>query len=243
MAVRFDGDRFVVHSFAGQDWRECRDHVGRLLGLDTGTAALTPVLQSKLRPRSNFSDNQDEAAERTRRALGLWSVSTSLTDTLGWRYFTERRELRIGLLDPLDHCLRWHEGENAVVALMTDPLTNEPVGLHRTYLDKSGCKITRKMLGKAGIVRLSPDETVNLGLGLTEGVEDGLAVLLSGWAPVWAATSGAMMAAFPTPSAIESLTLFHDADKTGTRAAETCAQRWTAAGCQARLSLVKDSLQ
>ena len=38
------------------------------------------------------------------------------------------------------------------------------------------------MLGKAGVVRLSSDEDVLEGLGICEGIEDGLAILVSGWA-------------------------------------------------------------
>jgi putative DNA primase/helicase len=32
LCVTFDGDKIVVHSFAGNDWLECRKHVERLLG-------------------------------------------------------------------------------------------------------------------------------------------------------------------------------------------------------------------
>ena len=38
------------------------------------------------------------------------------------------------------------------------------------------------MLGSQGVVRLSIDEDVTLGLGICEGIEDGLAVLQLGWA-------------------------------------------------------------
>ena len=45
------------------------------------------------------------------------------------------------------------------------------------------------MLGKQGVVRLSSDEDVLEGLAICEGIEDGLAILVSGWGPVWAATN------------------------------------------------------
>jgi len=102
----------------------------------------------------------------------------------------------------LDHTLRWHEKIRAVVALMSDPLSGNPLGIHRTFLRPDGTKLERKMLGRQGVVRLSPDSEVTMGLGITEGVEDGLAVLLSGWAPVWAATSAGAITNFPVLSGI-----------------------------------------
>lgn len=79
---------------------------------------------------------------------------------------------------------------------MTDPVTVEPIGIHHTFLDADGTKVERKMLDRQGIVRLSPDVTVTMGLGLTEGIEDGLAVVVSGWSPVWAAPSDGAIARF-----------------------------------------------
>jgi hypothetical protein len=35
-----------------------------------------------------------------------------------------------------------------IVALMTDPITNEPTGVHRTYLNRDATKRERKMLGR-----------------------------------------------------------------------------------------------
>ncbi len=67
-----------------------------------------------------------------------WSASVSLRETLGWRYFTEHRGLDIGRLDNLDHAVRWHADICAVVAVMTDPITNEQTGIHRTFLNPDG---------------------------------------------------------------------------------------------------------
>ena len=88
------------------------------------------------------------------------------------------------------------------------------------------------MLGRQGVVRLVPDEDVTAGLGVTEGIEDGIAVMLSGWAPVWAATSAGAIERFPVMSGIEHLTIFADADEAGIRSADVCATRWRSAGRQ-----------
>ena len=95
-----------------------------------------------------------DAVKRVEVAIKIWDASTALRDTLGWRYFTERRGLHIGLLDDLSHCLRWHDGIQAVVGLMTDPVTAAPTGIHRTFLNRDATKRERKMLGKRGVVRL-----------------------------------------------------------------------------------------
>lgn len=179
-------------------------------------------------------------AERVEYALRLWGESKPLTGTLGWKYFTERRGLHIGLIDDLSHCLRWHDGITAVIGLMTDPVTAVPTGIHRTLLNRDGTKRERKMLGKQGVVRLSPDADVTLGLGITEGIENGLAVLLMGWSPVWAATCAGGIDRFPALPRIKRLTIFSDADEIGIKAAKACAERWRAAGRRASITLPKD---
>ena len=138
----------------------------------------------------------DDAEARTRAAARIWRESKPLTNTLGEVYFVEHRGLNIHALD-LDHAVRWHVGIRAVIALMSDAVTGKPCGIHRTFLDANGAKIERKMLGRQGVVCLSPHTEVTMGLGITEGVEDGIAVLLDRWAPVWAATSAGPIARFP----------------------------------------------
>lgn len=171
---------------------------------------------------------------RTQNALTLWKGAAALRETPGERYFIDARKLDVRRLD-LHHVLRWHGGQRCLVALMTDVVSGAPAGVHRTYVDQQANKLGRKMLGHKGVIRLSPDEDVTLGLGLTEGVEDGLAVLLCGWAPVWAAADAGSIARFPVLSGVESLTLFADRDDAGLNAAQACAARWIGAGREARI--------
>jgi hypothetical protein len=176
-----------------------------------------------------------DAKARVVAAQRLWSETVPLGGTLGERYFVEHRKLDVRRLE-LDHALRWHKESRAVIGLMTDPCSGAPIGIHRTFLQPDGTKLERKMLGRQGVVCLSPDDSVTMGLGITEGVEDGLAVLLSGWAPVWAATSAGAVGCFPVLSGIGALTIFADADRPGIEKAEACAARWRSAGLQARIS-------
>ena len=136
----------------------------------------------------------------------------------------------------LEHVLRWHDGCHCVVALMTTPVEDKPSGVHRTFLNTDGSKRDRKMLGRAGVIRLSRDDAVMGGLGITEGVEDGLAVLLSGWSPIWAAGSAGEIRRFPILAGIGSLTIFADADSAGLEAAQECEGRWVAIGREVRIS-------
>jgi putative DNA primase/helicase len=189
-------------------------------------------------PRRSQSPAGDDGEARTRGALRLWSGAVPTTGTLAERYFVEHRRLDIRQLD-LRHAVRWHGGKQAIIALMTNAVSGEPIGIHRTFLDADGAKIDRQMLGRQGVVRLSPDDAVIMGLGVTEGIEDGMAVLLSGWAPVWAATSAGAIVRFPVLSGVEALTLFADADAPGMRAAETCAANWRVAGRDVRLAFGK----
>jgi hypothetical protein len=155
------------------------------------------------------------------------------------RYLASR-----GLSLPLDAPLRFHpacprnkERLPAMIALMTDPATGEPVGVHRTFLRPDGSGKAdgqaKMMLGGAGVIRLVPDDEVTIGLGLAEGIETALAVMQgAGWRPVWACGSAGAIATFPILGGIECLTIFADADENGVgaNAAQACATRWSDAG-------------
>ena len=161
----------------------------------------------------------------------LWHNTEPLPGTLGEKYFVKTRKLNIKGHD-LDHAIRYHNGQVMVVALMTHPVTNEPTGLHRTFLDTEGRKRGRMMApgSRVGVVRVSPDEDVSYGLAITKGVEDALAILINGCGPVWAATSAGAINKFPVLAGIDCLTVFADNDSTGAKAAHTCKARWDEAG-------------
>ena len=139
-------------------------------------------------------------------------------------------------------CPRGAERWPAMLALMTDPATGEPCGVHRTFLARdgsakaSGPLPAKMMAGRAGVVRLVPDEDVTMGLGIAEGIETALSVMQGyGWRPVWAATSAGMIRTFPVLAGIEALTVFADADGAGMDAAEACGVRWAAARREAEI--------
>ncbi len=213
----------TVHSFATDDWLACREHVKRQLGITTRYERRTPPAQA---PRKLPA----AAGARTAMALRWWNEAVPLLGMLGERYLIEHRHLPIRGLGNLFHALRWNGRRQCVVALMTDPVTAEPTGVHRIFLARDGSKVERKMLGPRGVIRLTADDDVTMAVGLSEGIEDGLGVMLSGWRPIWAATSAGAIEPFPVLAGIEALTIFADADSVGMKAAAACEARWHNAG-------------
>jgi len=208
-----------VHCFAGCDWKTVKDELKRQ-GLLKGSF----VVDFQVRPRIV----EDEPKQID---WSLWHKAVPLKGTLGETYFIEHRELPISSLD-LSHAVRFHPVHRMVVALMTDAVTGEPVGLHRTFLDQNAKKKQRKMLGRQGVVRITPDSRVTSLLGIAEGVEDAIAVALE-WGPCWAATSAQAIKKFPVLPHITRLMIFADADVTGMKAADACVETWLAAGKEA----------
>ena len=134
-------------------------------------------------------------------------------------------------------CPRGTERLPAMIALMTDPVTAEPVGIHRTFiLPDGGGKAdvqAKMMLGNAGVIRLVEDAEVTTGLGIAEGIETSLAIMQrAGWSPIWACGSAGMIARFPVLAGIEALTVFPDLDDKGAGidAARKCIARYRDAG-------------
>lgn len=205
-----------VHCFAGCDWKDIKNELRRL-GLMAGKVVSRDAIAAQ------------PIEEPKKVDWSLWHRAVPLPGTLGETYFTQHRKLKIGVLE---HALRYHPVHRMIVALMTDPVTNEPTGVHRTLLNVEGKKIERKMLGRQGVVRITPDEDVTYGLGIAEGIEDAISVALD-WGPAWAATSAGAIERFPVLSGIDHLTIFADSDGPGLRAAHKCADRWIAGGHEA----------
>ena len=180
---------------------------------------------------------------------------TTLSDW-GWRIWRETRPLEGAALaylrarhcavPPADGDLRWHPELKAddthtgpaLVGLVTHAVTNEPLSLHRTWIRPDGTKdgpgrrfLSRHTM-KHGVCRLWPDEAVETGLFLAEGIETALSVAASGWRPTWAALSAGTLRAMPVLAGIECLTVFADKDSNGVGqcAALACAATWEAAG-------------
>lgn len=160
-------------------------------------------------------------------------------------------QARCCVVPPTDGHLRYHPALRhgpsgttgpALVALVTDAVTCEPLTLHRTWVRADGSKAPvdppRMLLGghrkAGGVIRLWPDEAVTTGLAVAEGIETALS-LAHAMAPVWACIDAGNLAALPVLSGIECLLIAADNDEAGIAAAESCGMRWAVAGREAHI--------
>jgi hypothetical protein len=183
-----------------------------------------------------------DAKSRSALALQFWNEARDPRGTLVTPYLASR-----GLVLPdslAGNVIRFHgalkfDGKptGAIVALFRDIRTDEPCGIHRTFLDGAGRKLGRKMLGRASgaAIKLDADENVTLGLHIGEGVETCLSAFLMGFHPVWALGSASAIGTFPVLAGIEAITVLGEVDDGGAnhRAAQACAARWIEAGREA----------
>ena len=132
----------------------------------------------------------------------------------------------------------------ALVGLVTDAFTREPLTLHRTWITSDGRKAhvdpPRLLLGKhrkiGGVIRLWPDDTVSAGLAIAEGIESALATATV-YRPAWSAVDAGNLAALPVLPGIDELLVMADHDDAGICAAWKCARRWHRAGCHVRVAI------
>jgi hypothetical protein len=124
-------DRFHIHSFAGDNEDECRAHVKSLI------QKLSEELCGLCEPEHA---SHPSVTARIERAKALWQQGTSLTATPGELYFNDRECPVSG-----DDAIRFHPACSfgtfrvpTVLALITDALTGEPIGVHRTAIKDDG---------------------------------------------------------------------------------------------------------
>jgi putative DNA primase/helicase len=132
------------------------------------------------------------------------------------------------------------EGFPAMICLVHNIRTNEPQAIQRTALTQGGTAIKRNgktfrmTLGPmaGGAIKIDPDERVEQGLCIGEGLETCLAGRQMGYAPVWALLSAGGVAQFPVLLGIDGLTIFGENDQRGQNetAIRACAEQWLAAG-------------
>ena len=195
-----------------------------------------PVAQILEKPKSE--------ADTSAEAFAIWDASVSPAGTLAEQYLTSR-----GLRLPEGDAIRFNQfGKRGcdllpmMVALMVDPLTSEPRGIHRTYLKHDGSGKAdgraRMMLGRAGVIKLhDPDERL-AGLGIAEGIETALSVGQHVYPiDMWATASCGAMERLPVYPCVGTLHIFADRDPAehGIKAARACASRWVKAGTDVRI--------
>ena len=177
----------------------------------------------------------------TNRFLTIWDKCDKLiSGTAGWELVIMERGLSAEQLGDLSHVLRWHRKDEALIALMTNPLTGEPVGIRRSFIwydDMAGaCVVKRDIVGTWGVVRLNED--VSTKMRVCEHTEEGLELLLVPGAPVWVVADG--FDALPVLPGVEELAIYARPDRRD--AAAECVKRWREAGRDAEIRLVRATL-
>jgi hypothetical protein len=217
------GNGFVLHSHSGDDWMLCRDYVRGRLGL-----------ADDWKPDS-FDDKAvgDDQQRRQAIALRIWNESIDPRGTLVEIYLRKHRGLTLpdvvaGSVIGFHRRLHY-DRQNAypgMVCLLRDIKTDEPTGIHRTFLNKyTAAKIDRRMLGvaKGAAIKFDAPST---SLTIGEGVETVLTAREAGFAAAWALGSSGAVRAFPVVRNVRELTILAENDPTSERDVKLCARRY-----------------
>jgi putative DNA primase/helicase len=206
---------FTVDSFANNDWRTCRDHVLKRLGISSAPAKASG---GHLTIWKEAGDPRNTIVHTYLRSRGL-----ALPDDVAGRVvrFSPSCPFGPGVRHPCMITAFRSISDNALQAI------------HRTALTPDGKKIDRKMLGPVAgaAIKIDADQDVEQGLMIGEGFETGLAARQLGLRPVWALGSAGAIAAFPVLSGIDALTIMAETDDSGAnaKAIRACGNRWAAA--------------
>jgi phage/plasmid primase-like uncharacterized protein len=188
------------------------------------------------RPKYDTAQVAHELKQRISQAAGIWQETVKLDGTLAQTYLNSRG------IEGWSEDIRFHPNlyfsqtksprPAMVCAIRRDKLF---VGVHRTFLDKTGNKLSKMMLGdcKGGAVYLGGSGEP---LTVSEGVENGLAVkqvLSSNHGTFMAAMSATNLGNFKLPPQPATLIIAADGDQTGTLEALKLGERaaglgWTA---------------
>lgn len=228
LSVKFvDGD-VIVHSFAGDDWRTCKEYIQSILG---GNLKLPP---------GDTQFRLDEGPSRTERAMEIWREARSILGTPAEIYLATRAVFYNGA------ALRWHPScpfgpgtrVGCMIALVTDILSNLPTAIHRTAVGQDGQKLShlgsngRMALGpvKGGAIKLYEPEWVSV--GVAEGIETALSIRnlpTLEEMPVWALLNAGQLAGFPVLPQIETLWIARDHDPAGIKSVSALSSRYNIA--------------
>jgi putative DNA primase/helicase len=262
LAVKLDPnapDGFLTYSHAGDDWRECRNHVRERLGLPRWE----PGDEQQRRVPAHHVDKWDLAAIETETDAGprawtddevlriaaarrIWEEAQDSRGTLAEQYLRESRKLHLPD-DLADRLLRFHprcpwRNENTgnidrVPALIVpfrsiddDTIT----AVHRIALKSDGTKLGRRMLGVVHRAAIKLDPTGEQ-LAVGEGLETAMAARQLGYGPAWGLGSVGGISFFPIIDGVKQLTILGEQGAASARAIKMCGTRWRKAGRRVRV--------
>jgi hypothetical protein len=233
LSIRLSADgRLTVHSWSGDSWQNCSDYVRTKLGL-----------ADDWRPNNTLShDNTgDDGTRRKKAALKIWADCIDPRGTQVETYLRDHRGLK--LPDEIAYSVirfragLYYDGQYlpALVALLRDIKSDEPVGIHRTFLHRyDATKIDRRMLGIAKSAAIKFDPMAS-SLVIGEGIETVLAAREAGFRPAWALGSAGAVGRFPILRGVRELIMLLENDATSRRNVSLCLQRYRDAGRTAKV--------
>lgn len=247
-------DGFLVHSHAGDDWRDCRDHVRGRLGLprwepgdeQRRTVPLHHIGKWDLAATKGEADEgprlwTEDEIDHIAKACRIWEEAQDPRGTLAERYLGEHR--RLDLPDDLaGRVLRFHpacpwKNENtgkidripALIVPFRSIDDDTVTGIHRIALHPLTDKPSRRMLG---IVRRAAIKLDSIGeqLAVGEGVETCMASRELGHGAAWALGSVGAISLFPVVDGVKTLIILGERCEASARAINFCGTRWRKAG-------------
>jgi hypothetical protein len=228
---------FVVHSFAGDDWRECRDYVRERLGL---------AQWNEEKPSLRLTHPQSDSKQTVERAKRIWDEGRdprvpAVGDYLASRKLDLPAELCGSVLRFHPRC-PWRTDDRVefipcLIAAFVAIKDNEVSAIHRIRLDQPQRwpRTDRKMLGdiRGSTIKLDP---LGQRLAIAEGLESALAARQLGFGPVWALGSART---FPPVDGINELIILGERDEASRKAANASFRLWTEHGNDVFLALPK----
>lgn len=257
-------DGFVVFSHAGDDWKECRDHVRQRLGLpdwQSGDEQWRRLPSSRIvqwdHTTIEIEGNEDprvwdeDEVIRIAGARRIWDEGGDPRAKLSEVYLRRHRKL-----DLPEHLamstLRFHarcpwRNENtgnidrvpALIAAFRSIDDDSVTGIQRIRLNADGSKHSRKMLGLVSRAAIKFDPA-GAELCIGEGIETCLAGRQFGLSPVWALGSVGAISFFPIIEGVKRLIILGEAGEASARAIKICSQRWQQAERQVRAVMPDD---
>jgi hypothetical protein len=256
MAVRLSSHApggFLTHSFVGDDWRSCRDHVRQRLGLPDWQPGDHPEKRRTVDPslaiKWDFAAMDVEAEtprarteddlERIARAKKLWDSATDPRGTPAEEYLKSR-----ALTLHADLCgsvLRFHprtpwrnettgntDRVPCLLAAFRSIDDDTITAVHRIRVDQpqNWPKTQRRMLGVVhrAAIKLAPSGDELL---IAEGVESAMAAReLGKTIPAWALGSVGAISFFPLIDGVNKLYIHGEPGDASDRAVKMCRQRW-----------------
>ncbi|KQV39174.1 MULTISPECIES: toprim domain-containing protein [unclassified Rhizobium] len=239
LSVIVVGDGYLVHSFAADDWKDCRDHVADLLGL--GASRFPRPSEEELEKLRKAEEEQAKKVEAL--ALSCWREALPIGGTIGETYLREARGITCALPETLRyHPACRHPSTRRLPALVALVEGAERLAIHRTYLRHDGAgkadiEPAKAMLGAVagGAVRLTQS---GYRLVVCEGIETGLSLasgLVNGTPAIWAALSTSGMKRLVLPPDPGNLLIATDGDDAGRAAGNALGERASALGWKVSL--------